>query len=380
MTAKTHRLIALAVLTLVSSGCSREAEPTNPPAGPTSDGVTLDSTQLTAIATAPAERTDFAPMVLTTGTVHFNGERSTQVIAPISGPVSRLVVTLGDRVSAGAVLATVASADFAQAVADYRKANTAWHNAKRIDDLNEKLLTTGALPRAERDQSASDLAEATADREAALSAMRSLGFDDSTLAAILTDGGTGAVTPAIRAPIAGTVVERLITPGQLLEAGTTPAFTIADLGTMWVDANVFGIDLANVRKGDRAVISTEASPDSLPGRVDYVGALVDPDTRATAVRIVVPDPTHSLKQNMLVRVTITSGAHREAVLVPVQAVLRDDENLPYLFIRTGPGTFARRRITVGARSGDRYEVTDGLAGGEEVVVRGGLYLAETGSV
>ncbi len=378
MTARTLRFATLSLAGLLASACSTPAPAGDPGQATSRDSVALDSSQVAAIATATAERASFQPAVLTTGTVRFNGERSTEVIAPISGPVSRLVVSLGDHVAPGEVLATVASPDFAAAVADYRKAATAWQNAKRIADLNDKLLATGALPRAERDQSASDLAEATADLAAARSALQSLGIAEATLDAS-SDAGADSVAPAIRAPIAGTVVERLITPGQLLEAGATPAFTIADLGTMWVDANVFGADLADVRRGDRAVITTDASSDSFPGRVDYVGALVDPDTRATAVRIVVPNPGHQLRQNMLVRVRIASARSREAVLVPVSAVLRDDENLPYLFVQTGPGHYLRRRISLGQRSGDRYEVTGGLDGGEQVVVQGGLFLAEAGT-
>lgn len=373
-----HRLPAIVLASLLAVGCSTPTPEAGPDREATGNSVTLDSSQVAAIATVTAVRTTFQPAVITTGTVRFNGERSTAVISPISGPVSRLVVALGDQVRPGDVLATVASPDFAAAVADYRKATTAWQNARRIADLNDKLLETGALPRAERDQSAADLAEATADLEAARAALHSLGIAESTLLAS-ADTGADSVSPAIRAPIAGTVVERLITPGQLLEAGATPTFTIADLASMWVDANVFGADLATVRRGDRALITTDASTDSFPGRVDYVGALVDPDTRATAVRIVVPNPGHQLRQNMLVRVRITSSRAREGVLVPVSAVLRDDENLPFLFVQTSPGHYLRRRISLGQRTDDRYEVTDGLAGGEIVVSEGGLYLSEAGT-
>jgi cobalt-zinc-cadmium efflux system membrane fusion protein len=108
--------------------------------------------------------------------------------------------------------------------------------------------------------------------------------------------------------------------------------------------------------------------------VDYVAALVDPATKATAVRLVVPNRRELLKRDMLVQVIIRAAAPRKGLLVPVSAVLRDDENLPYLFIAMADGSFLRRRIELGGRVADRYEVANGLSSGEQVVVDGGLYL------
>jgi cobalt-zinc-cadmium efflux system membrane fusion protein len=380
MTADTLPLPRLVVLLLLLGACGPADHPAADTVPPDSVGVVLDSAQATHVRTAPAESISFHPTIEATGTVLFNGERSTAVVSPISGPVSRLAVSLGREVHPGQVLATVTSADFAAAIADFRKADAAWQNASRIAELNEKLLATGALPRAERDQSASDLVEATADRAASLAALAAVGLDDSTLATIDDGRVPPDLAPAIRAPIAGTVVERLITPGQLLEAGATPAFTIADLGSMWVDASVFAGDVARVRVGDSARVTSDALSDTLTGAVTYVGALVDPTTRATAVRILVPNRGRLLRQNMLVHVTITSATSRSGVLVPVSAVLRDDENLPYLFVAQGEGRrFDRRRITLGERVGDRYEVVSGLHRGEPVVTEGGLYLSEAGA-
>ncbi len=140
-------------------------------------------------------------------------------------------------------------------------------------------------------------------------------------------------------------MERLITPGQLLQAGGTPAFTIADLSTMWVMANVFEGDVTGIRKGAPAMITIAAAGDSFPGRVDYVGAEVDPASKATAVRIVVPNPT-ATRFAPTCSSTSTSGKLRRAsaVTVPVSAVLRDDQNLPFVFVTAGPARFLRRRI------------------------------------
>jgi cobalt-zinc-cadmium efflux system membrane fusion protein len=169
------------------------------------------------------------------------------------------------------------------------------------------------------------------------------------------------------------VVEKLVTPGQLLQAGTTPCFTIADLSTVWVMANVFESDLGAVRRGETALVTTNAAPDTLAGRVDYVADLVDPATKATAVRVVVPNQARLLRRDMLVRVTIRGLAPSTGLLVPVAAVLRDDENLPYVYV-AAPRGFARRRVDLGGRVGDRYEIASGLEPGESVVTDGALFL------
>jgi membrane fusion protein, heavy metal efflux system len=170
------------------------------------------------------------------------------------------------------------------------------------------------------------------------------------------------------------VVEKLITPGQLLQAGTTPCFTVADLSTVWVMANVFESDLPFVSPGDSARVTTGGPGPAIRGQVDYIAALVDPNTRAVAVRIVAPNPNEALKRDMYVRAEIESRRESTGLLVPVSAVLRDDENLPFLFIANPDGSFARRRVQTGTRVGDRQEITSGLTAGETIVVEGGLFL------
>lgn len=335
--------------------------------------IELDTAQRSRIHVEKVVPQTYTASVTTTGTVAFNGDHSTQVIAPISGPVSRILVSPGARVERGQPLAIVSSPDFAVAVASYRKAEGAWRNATRIATLDEQLFTNDALARSELDQARTDLAAATADREAALSQLRSLGLSDTAIAAIRDGKSVPAGEGAVRAPIAGTVVEKLITPGQLLQAGTTPCFTIADLSTVWVMANVFESDLAAVRRGETALITTNAAPDTLPGRVDYVADLVDPSTKATAVRVVVPNKARLLRRDMLVRVTIRALAPSTGLLVPVAAVMRDDENLPFVYLAASGG-FARRRVDLGGRVDDRYEIASGLKPGETVVTDGALFL------
>jgi cobalt-zinc-cadmium efflux system membrane fusion protein len=316
----------------------------------------------------------FRPTLEVTGTVSFNGDKSTQVLSPISGPVAHIVTTLGAEVTAGQTLATVASPDFAIDVATYRKAETAVRNTARILTRDEQLFANDALSRSELDQARTDDAAAAADRDAARLALRSLGLDEATITAIRDGQKTAPVEGAIVAPIPGTVVEKLINPGQLLQAGTTPAFTVADLRTMWVMANVYATDIPLVSAGVPVDIITDASTKPVAGTVDYVAPIVDPGTKAVSVRIVADNADRQLKRDMFVRLRVRSRVERRGLLVPVSSVLRDDDNLPFVFVSNTEGAFVRRRVTLGYRVADRYEITEGLAAGEKVVAEGALFI------
>ena len=370
----TKRTYLIAIVSIAACGRGPAVARDSTVVAHSPDRVTVDSAQRTRFRIERIDSVRFAPIIATTGTVAFSADRSTQVLAPMSGPVTRILVNPGAFVRAGEALAAVSSPDFASAVATYRKADAVWRQAKRIADLDEQLFTNDALARRELDQARTDLAGAVADKESASQQLKALGVDQETIAAVEQGKATGVIEAVIRAPIGGTLVEKLITPGQLLQAGTTPCFTIADLSSVWVMASVFEADIRSVHKGDAAMVTTEASPDTLRGVVDYVAALVDPSTRATGVRLVVPNRGELLKRDMLVQVLLRSKTTRKGLLVPVAAVLRDDENLPFLYVAMADGSFARRRIGLGGRLENGYEVTSGLAAGERVVAEGALFL------
>ncbi len=364
-------LLALAGFAAGCTGGSAVAD-TTAIVKPTTFSVTdSQRARLTVITLAD---TTFRPSLEVTGTVAFNGDHSTQVLAPISGPVRRLLVNTGSVVGSGTPMATVSSPDYASAVSDYRKAEDASHNAARILKLDEELYQNDALARSDLDQARNDASQAAADVDAAIQQLRSLGIADSTIQAIKGGNLTGAVEGVIRAPIPGVVVEKLINPGQLLEAGATPTFTVADLSTMWVMASVYPSDLDLVHEGETASIYTDASPTPVTGRVDYVAALVDPGTKATAVRIVADNARRLLKRDMFVRLRIHSRRARTGIVIPASALLRDEDNLPFVFIALPDGSFARRRITYGYRVGDGYQVTSGLAAGDKVLANGALFI------
>jgi cobalt-zinc-cadmium efflux system membrane fusion protein len=316
----------------------------------------------------------FHPTLEATGTVAFNGDRSTSVLSPISGPVARIVTTLGASVVAGQTLATVSSPDFATAVATYRKAEEMVRNTNRILTLDEKLFANDALAHSELDQARTDASAALADRDAAVASMRSLGVDNATINAIRDGKQASPVEGAVRAPIPGIVVEKLINPGQLLQAGMTAAFTVADLSTMWIFASVYGADVSAVSAGQSAEIIADGSAKPVSARVDYVAPIVDPGTKATSVRLIAGNGSQLLKRDMFVRIRIFSTKERNGLLVPAAAVLRDEDNLPFVFLANADGSFSRRRVTLGARVGEKYEITAGLTAGDKVLADGALFV------
>lgn len=336
--------------------------------------VTLTVAQQQGIHLYTVQASEYHTTVDTTGIVDFDHNRSTAVLAPFSGPVAKLLVTQGQRVKRGQALATVDSPDFAAAAGAYRKALAAAQAADQLAATDRDLFAHHALSQRENAQAQSDAVGADSDRDAALQALTSLHADPQTIADIRDGKTVNYALGVIRSPLAGTVVEKSIQPGLLLQAGTTPCFTVADLSRVWVMAQVFDSDLANVRPGDTAEVESGAGATLLSGTVTNVAAEVDPNTQAVLARVVVDNPGDLLKKQMYVDVHIRSAEPRSGLMVPVSAVLRDDENLPFVYVVDARGGYARRSVELGYRDGSRIVISRGLQAGEKVVVDGGIFL------
>lgn len=364
-----------AVTAVVSlAGCSSDSANDPPAASVTASNVTLTTAQRGRIQLYTVASVKFHKIIEATGTVDFDNDQATTVLAPFSGPASRLLVSLGQKVKADEPLAVVDSPDFATAISAFRKAIPTAKTARRISELDRELLQRHAIPQRDAEQAEMNAATAEADREAARQALLALKVDPQTIKALEENRPFTPPQGLIRSPMAGTVVEKLITPGQLLQAGTTPCFTVADLSRVWVMAHLFGSELDAVSLGDPADVLTGNGTEKLSGTVDNISALVDPDTRSVAVRVVVNNPGDVLKKRMYVRVRIQARTESTGLLVPVSALLRDDENLPFVYVANTDGNFSRRRVTLGTRVDDRYETTSGLVSGDRVVSEGGLFM------
>jgi membrane fusion protein, heavy metal efflux system len=364
-------LAAAGIFVLWSAACSPKKEG-DQHASVTPTNVTLTAEQRNHIHFYTVASVRFHKAIDTTGTVDFDNDKSTSVISPMSGPVTRLMVSPGDLVHKGQALAAVASADYAAAVSAYQKAVVTAANARRIADADKDLVRDKSVSQREADQAQSDAANAEADRDAAFQGLTALNIDEATIRDIRAGKPVGRVEGLIRSPLAGTVVERLITPGQLLQAGTTASFTVADLSQVWVMAQVFESDLGAVGVGDSAWVTTGSG--TFSGTVTNITPQVDADTRSMKVRVTVANPAGRLKRQMYVHVQIQARQESTGLLIPVSAVLRDDENLPFVYVAQAGGSFARRHVTLGARIGDRNQVTEGMRAGDRIVVDGGLFV------
>jgi cobalt-zinc-cadmium efflux system membrane fusion protein len=362
----------MAVATIAFAGCSPKSD--KAPASDTASNVTLTADQRQHIRLYTVAASRFHKTVEASGAVDFDNDQATSVLAPFSGPVSRLLVSPGQRVEKGEPLAEVDSPDFASAVSAYRKAVSTAQTLRRVASMDRDLVQHQGVSQREEDQAQTDALSAEADSEAARQALVALGVDPQATKGSRRHRAVSRIVGIIRSPITGTVVEKLITPGELLQAGTTPCFTVADLSRVWVMAQIFGSDLDSVNVGDTAEVETGIDSKNFSGTVDNISALVDPDTRSIMARVAVANPGDFLKKQMYVRVLIKSRQESSGMLVPVSAILRDDENLPFVYVMQPDGGFARAHVTLGYRAGDQYDITDGLKPGNQIVVDGGLFI------
>jgi membrane fusion protein, heavy metal efflux system len=364
---------ALWLVLTALGGCSSKASDTAHSASTTPTLVTLSAAQLQHIQLYTVAPAAFHRTVEASGIVDFDNDQATSVLAPISGPVSRLLVGPGQVVKVGDTLATVDSPDYATALSTYAKALATARTTRQLAEADKDLAQHSGISAREAQQAQTDAANAEADRDAALQALVGLNIDPQAIKDVQEGRLAPRIEGRIRAPIAGTVVEKLVTPGQLLQAGTTPAFTVANLSKVWVMAQIAGADLGSVAVGDPASVETGVGP-AITGTVDNISALVNPDTRAVLARVVVNNPGGVLKKQMYVRVKVQSRQASSGLLVPASAVLRDDENLPFVYVAQTGGGFARRPVTLGYATGDRYEIPQGLNSGDRIVVDGAVFV------
>src|SRR5271163_696041 len=374
---KTLPAVAAAVAALISvalTGCSAKSDTSAQAASVTPSNVKLTPAQLKNIQFYTIQSSKYHKTIETSGAVDFDNDQATSVLAPFSGPASRLLVALGDRVKKGDPLAEVESPDFAAAISAYSKALATAKTNRHLADLDKDLLQHHGVAQKEADQAETDAVNAEADRDAALQALVSLNVHPQTIKDIQEGRPILRAAGVLRSPIAGTVVEKLITPGELLQAGTTPCFTVADLSRVWVMAQVFGADIASVHLGDSAEVASGIGAKNFSGRVDNISALVDPDTRSVVARVVVKNPGDFLKKQMYVRALIRARQESDGLLVPVSSILRDDVNLPFVYLAQADGSFARQHVTLGYRAGDQFDIPEGLKAGDQIVVDGGIFV------
>ena len=374
--------VALLSLAFVLAACGNgpgesESKMTSYTAGEksadTAELFSVPQDQMSHVQVVQAQKASLPRVLRLTGAVAYNAFKTTPVFSAIGGPVEQILVTPGEKVRQGQPLLTVISPDFSVARSTYIKAKDAFVLAQKNEERAKDLLAHGAMAEADYQAAESALAQANADVLSSEDALRAVGITDpNSVAQITTSKSKGGAE--LRAPVAGEIVERLVGPGQLLQSGVTQCFTISDMSTVWVLINIYQSDLAYVHSGDSVSINTDSYPDTFKGKVSYIAPALDPTTRTLQARIVAENPGEKLKKDMYVTASVQAGTIQNAVSVPDDAVLRDTENQPFVYVLNGANQFARRVVKTGASINGRTQIVEGLTGDERVAANGSLFL------
>ena len=377
--------IALGVALMVGlSGCGAvakvEGKAQEPEEGPRPSLFTLPPDQMAHLEVVPARTTAWQADIHTTGTVDWDADHTTQAITQVNGPITRILVDTGTAVKQNQPLLYVSSPDLANAVATYRKARNREVYNKRIADRMKDMLDHGAVAQKDYESSEADYNDAQTDVANSLQPLKIFGITAQEIDDAEKQGTSIGTEMAVRSPIAGVIVQKLVSPGMLIQAGQTVCFMISDVSTVWVQGHIFDHDLPSVRMGDHVDEANPSFPEKFSGAIAYIGSFVDPNTRTTPVRIVTENPGGLLKKDMFVDAVIRTGTRSGVLVVPVSAVVRDDKNEPIVFVQAQPGKFAQRSITIDGQQNGLIAVTSGLKAGEMVVSQGGLFLQFAGQI
>jgi len=335
---------------------------------------TVPAAQQAHIGVVQARTETWETTVRTTGTVDWDNDHTSQAITQVSGPITRIAVDTGTRVKAGDPLLYVASADVANAVSNYRKAKNRLDLAQKTLDRSRDLLAHKALAQSDFEAVQADYNDASTDVQSALEALKV--FDVSADDLKAAEQQNAAIRPelAMRSPLAGTIVQKLVLPGQFIQAGGTVAFVISNVSTVWVQGHVYDKDLPRVHVGDKVEARNGSLPETFHGVVSYIGDMIDPATRTTPVRIVTENVNGFLKKDLFLDVVIHDRTSEDVLAVPTTAVLYDEQNFPFVYIQVQPGQFAERLVKVGAQQGTDTQILDGLKAGDSVVGQGSVFL------
>jgi cobalt-zinc-cadmium efflux system membrane fusion protein len=315
----------------------------------------------------------FVSEELTEGKIAVNGDRATPVFSPFSGRVTRVIAGLGDTVKQGAPLATVEATEFVQAQNELSTANAQVKLARISETRKHALYDAKGGSLQDWQQAQSDLTAALATAGAVRNRLRILGKSDAQIDALES---ARSIDPSatLAAPIAGVVVERQVGPGQYLQAGGGPVFTIADASNVWLVANVREADSALVHVGQSVEVHVFAYPKrTFEARVSYVAALLDPATHRLPVRADIDNRDGALKPEMFATFRILTGEATQSPAVPESAVVYEG-NAAHVWVASGDGLLAYRAIRAGRSSHGLIEVVDGLQPGERIVTKGGLFI------
>jgi len=369
-------IIAAAVYSGSHAKTAALVAPANP-AAPGPETVKLSDSQLNAIKVAAVEDREFLIEKDAIGNIDFNEDRSVQVFSPYQGRIIQAFANLGDEVTKDQVLFTIESPDFIAAEASLISA------AAALEQTSSALTRAKALYGSKGiDQN--DYETAVANQQSAEGALRAarhaVAIFGKTEAEIDHTVAARQVETAliVRSPITGRITARNAAPGLLEQPGNPPApYSVADLSTMWMLANVPEADSPNFKLGQEVRVSVMAFPGRVfTGKIAAIGATVDPNSRRITVRSEIKDPNHELKPQMFATFVIRTGAPVRAPGVPLNGVVREgDGTMSVWVVGDDPHRFTRRIVRIGHQQGGYDEILEGLKPGETVAVNGAIFLS-----
>ena len=368
-------LAAASAVMVVLTGCGGPPANTsaNSSSAKNSDNAelfTIPQEQMAHVQVLTVQPTTLPRSLRLTGAVAYNSFRTTPVITQVSGPVSRVVVVPGQKVHQGEPMLYVASPDYSQLRTNYLKAKEAYALAQKAYARARDLYEHKAIAEQNLEQAQSAEVLASGDLASSQAALKVMGITDPDE---LVKSPPSFEVP-VRAPISGEVVEQDVSAGQLIQPGTTQCFMISDIGSVWVLVNIYQKDLPYVRVGDTVAIRTDTYPEAFHGRISYVAASLDPNTRTLQARIETNNPGEKLKKDMYVVATVNAGTIPNAIALPDAAVLRDSENQPFVYAAAASNQFGRRSVTLGESLNGQTQIISGLKAGDQVIGNGSLFL------
>ena len=316
--------------------------------------------QIETVAEQRNTRTVWAP-----ARVAFRDDRVTAVGAPATGRVVQVHAGIGDAVTAGQPLATLASPDALRQRAEASNAEVAQGLAAGEAQRQRLMVERGIGVEMERVAAEARLREATQELSRARGTVGLL-------------GGGAADRIVLRAPRAGVVAARNATVGAAVDSGGEPLFLIGDPAAVWVVAEVFESDLAGLREGAEARIETSSLAQPIEGRVRRIGTALDEQTRRAPVFVTLANPPPTLRPGMLAKVSLEVAAPA-GLVIPLSAVLIKDERRSIVYVQHGETVFHARDVQLGQPTRGFIPVLGGLAVGDRIVVRGGLLLDSAAS-
>jgi len=343
---------------------------------PSQDSLELNEKQAGMVKVGAVGAREFAQLKTAVGTIDFNENMLVQVFSQYPGKILKAFFNIGDDVKQGDVLFTIDSPDLLQAESTLLAAAGVLELQKRTLARATGLLKAGGSAQKDVDQATSDEQTAEGNFKAAKDSVRIFGKSDAEIDQILTNRKVDS-TLVVPSPIAGRIVARNAAPGFLTQPGTAPApFTMGDLSTMWMIANVIETDAPAYKLGQHVEAKVPAYPDTLfKGRVTALGSSIDPSSRRQLVRSEIDDPQHLLRSGMYASfVTYVADPIRSAA-VQADGVVREGDGTMTVWVTSDNHHFKKRTVAIGLRQDGWVQILDGLSAGETVVTEGAVFLS-----